>query len=330
MEILAVDLPSPYGYSPLRRKNSFRRTTTMDVLWPEERYGRLRLVGAGRDVITSEIARPPRVLACASLSAVITADKRIEAIASEPVCAELASLRGLSCVSGFRKAFQPLLAPDMLASPLELLLDDVVGASVVSDWAWSTRPDRISSDEKQVRQARLDDMVGVCTGFRLGSSALRADGEFQYERCAVVPALPHPKDPEGWHSLATFNEVNLRRSRCMDVWLDHNIVVEAVFQDSALQLDGRRVAVHEYSVRAEIDAGDFTVQKLLITPHILPYPECPSAVAFAQSLVGMALPEFKASVHVMLRRERGCTHLNDMLRAMSDLPEIISRLKTEF
>lgn len=330
MEILASDLPSPFGCSPLRRKNSFRRTTTMDVLWPEGRYGKLELIGNGRDIFTADTALPPVVLDKARLNAIITDDKKIDAISSDPRCSALSSLRGMSAVGGFRKAFRPLLDKDKLASPLELLLDDVVGGTVVSDWAWSTRPNSITRNEKLERQARLNDMAGVCTGFRVGSSALHADGEFQYERCTVVPALLHPDDAVGWHELLQFDEVNLRRSRCMDVWLDRVIVVEAVFQDSALQLDGRRVAVHEYSLRAEVNPKSFTLQELLITPHVLPYPECPSAVSFTHSLIGMALPELKASVHSLLGRERGCTHLNDMLRSLSDLPEIICSLSSQF
>ncbi|WP_345416432.1 DUF2889 domain-containing protein [Halioxenophilus aromaticivorans] len=325
---MSVDLPNPYGHSRLRRNASFRRTTSVDVIWPEGRYGKLQLIGVGRDIFTHNTTQPIEVLAFNGLRVTVTADKYIEAIACEPDVGAISSLRGLPCVGGFRRGYQSLVGQGVpTQSPLVLLLDDVIGATVVSDWAWSVYPNLISAAEKQERKGRLEGMAGVCAGFRAGSSALAADGDFQYTRCAIVPSLPHPSDPDGWHPVKNHADVSLRRSRCMDVWLEnHNIIIESIFQDSAVRPDGRRVAVHEYSLRAEVSLEGYVLQGLTITPHILPYPECPSALSFAYGMIGKSLPEFNTSVLTMLRREKGCTHLNDALRALSDLPEIFSNL----
>ena len=55
-------------------------------------------------------------------------------------------------------------------------------------------------------------------------------------------------------------------------------------------------------------------------PRVLPYDECPLAVRNVAALAGLPLSELRGAVLERLRGPLGCTHLNDMLRALADVP----------
>jgi Protein of unknown function (DUF2889) len=61
-------------------------------------------------------------------------------------------------------------------------------------------------------------------------------------------------------------------------------------------------------------------------PRVLPYDECPLAVLNVPTLVGLPLSELRTAVLRRLRGPLGCTHLNDMLRALADVPGLAGRL----
>jgi hypothetical protein len=61
-------------------------------------------------------------------------------------------------------------------------------------------------------------------------------------------------------------------------------------------------------------------------PRVLPYSECPLAVRHVPALAGLPLSELRTAVLERLRGPRGCTHLNDMLRALADVPGLVARL----
>lgn len=58
-------------------------------------------------------------------------------------------------------------------------------------------------------------------------------------------------------------------------------------------------------------------------PRSLPYDECPLAVHNVTALAGTPL---RTTVLGRLRGPLGCTHLNDMLRTLADVPELARRL----
>jgi hypothetical protein len=60
-------------------------------------------------------------------------------------------------------------------------------------------------------------------------------------------------------------------------------------------------------------------------PQILPYGECPMAAAGVSSLVGVRLPDLRERVSVELSGVRGCTHLNDAVRALSSAAQLAER-----
>jgi hypothetical protein len=87
------------------------------------------------------------------------------------------------------------------------------------------------------------------------------------------------------------------------------------------------VAIHEYLLRAIADAT--TLELLSIEPEarILPFSECPGAMANTQRLVGRRLDQVRNEVLAQLRGPAGCTHLNDALRALADTPALAEGLR---
>jgi len=170
-------------------------------------------------------------------------------------------------------------------------------------------------------------MEGVCIGFRPGSSALNSDGTSSgHQSAADVVDLRRADDPLGWHEFTEQKDVGMRRARRIDVWLDGLIQIDSAFQDSATNPKGGRTAVHEYRLSATADPVTLQLISVRAEPHVLPYPECPSAAANMHRLVGSSLPELRRKVLEDLRGTAGCTHLNDALRALAEVPALVERL----
>ncbi len=177
------------------------------------------------------------------------------------------------------------------------------------------------------------DMEGVCIGFATGSSALveQRSGEMSH-RVQVVKPLVADDDPHGWHDLPEQPEVSFRRARRIDVWrdpVDGTIMIDSGFQDSAGNPDHGRIAVHEYVLRATADPDTLLVTSVDPDPRVLPFRSCPNAVATAQAVVGAPLADLRTTVLERLAKANGCTHLNDALRALAEVPLLLTQLDTE-
>jgi hypothetical protein len=59
---------------------------------------------------------------------------------------------------------------------------------------------------------------------------------------------------------------------------------------------------------------------------VLPYRECPTAAGNVSRLVGSQLPALREKVLQDLRGTLGCTHLNDALRALAEVPRLVQRV----
>jgi hypothetical protein len=323
----AFALPSPRGPVAARRASSVRRTSSIDVTWPAGRLGVRVLHGRARDIFSRSGSDEPQVLALHEMQVEVGADRVLRNLATHPPVDALQSLVGLDHARILRKAAESALsAQAQRSTPLHLLLDDLPGTQVIADWAWSRWPHLQAADEQLRRRVRLESMQGVCTGFRPGSSALRTDGSYQQDQAAVVPSLVRADDPLGWHAMVEPREVSMRRARCIDVWIEGDIRIEATFQDSASTPDGRRVAVHEYGLYAEIDLASGALRLISATPHVLPFAECPEAVGNIHLLVGTPAHRLRDAVLQLLRRTLGCTHLNDALRSLADVPALVGQL----
>jgi hypothetical protein len=330
---MAISVPAnlkPRGSgasAPPRRPGSVRRTTTMDFTWPDGLDGDAILDGRARDLRTNEDGTTAG-LAWGVLGIVTDSRRIIKEISSAPELAALQGLLGESAMSGFRRRLAGV-APDLntAGSPLHQLLDDVPGATLVSGAAWQRwyDMDRYLEIKADVAQRVMTD---VCTGYQQGSSALQPDGTLRW-RQDRVPAveIEAVDDDLAWHAHASPAGVTMRRARRIDVWAAGPVLhVDAFFQDSSTVPAGGRQSIHEYVLTAEADLGSRTVRSVTPVARVLPYDECPLAVRNVTALAGLPLSELRTAVLGQLRGPLGCTHLNDMLRALADVPELAGQL----
>jgi hypothetical protein len=97
-----------------------------------------------------------------------------------------------------------------------------------------------------------------------------------------------------------------------------------MFQDSSTRPEGGRIAVHEYTLTATADPESMTLAGVVGVPRVLPYPECPLAVRLVDALVGAPLADLRSVVLERLPGVAGSTHLNDALRALADVPDLVA------
>jgi hypothetical protein len=313
--------------APPRRPGSVRRTATLDFTWPDGLTGNTVLDGRARDLRTN-VDGTATVLTEARLRMVTDPDRIIEEVGSAPELPGLGGLAGQSAMSGFRRrlAATGAAGSTLAGRPLYQLLDDVPGATLVSGAAWQRWYDmdvylEIKADVSQ----RV--MTDVCAGYQQGSSALQADGTLRWRQDRQPAVDIDADDDVAWHSHARPEGVAMRRARRIDVWADGPVIqVDAFFQDSSTLPEGGRQAIHEYTLTAAADLETGTLRAISPVARVLPYDECPLAVANVPALTGLPLGELRGAVLKRLRGPLGCTHLNDMLRALADVPALARRL----
>lgn len=281
--------------------------------------------------MTGEPSAAPLVSTEDCLTAKLSPDRTILEIEATPPRPTLAKLVGERGGGKLRKALAHALPDERArATPLYLLLDDISGASLVSGWAWSQwDPDWLGSLRRAAQDPELarafPDRVGICVGFADGSSAHDLDTD---RSGTPAPELVNPADLDGWHILPARSEVAFRRARRIDVWLDDVIRIDSAFQDSATTPAGGRAVVHEYTLTATADPASLRLLSVEAQPRVLPFAECPAAAAGPARLLGAPLPELRTRVLEELRGSAGCTHLNDALRALADVPALARLLET--
>lgn len=322
------------GPAPLRRPGSVRRTSSIDVSWPEGRGGDMRFVGRARDLVTPA-SGPAIVCAEDVFEAGVAADRTITSIEARPARPALAQLVGQRGGGHLRGKLAEVMPQERgAATPLYLILDDLSGVSLIAGWAWS------QWDESWLAsmQAAMNDPAmakafknreNVCIGHAPGSSAFDLDRLVASSHSERTPApdLRNPEDPDGWHAFTRQEAAGLRRARRIDVRLEEAIVIDAAFQDSAATPEGGRAALHEYSLTVTADPQSLRVLSIQAEPRVLPFVECPSATANLSRLVGAPLPELREKVLVELAGVAGCTHLNDALRALAEAPALLGLLQ---
>jgi hypothetical protein len=115
----------------------------------------------------------------------------------------------------------------------------------------------------------------------------------------------------------------MRRHRRIDVTpTDDVLEIDAFFRDSYWEPDGTEMALHEYDVVATVDATDLTLRSVHATPRVLPFPECQWAPEHAVRMVGRPVLGFRTDVQATLTELQACTHLNDMLRCLAEVPAL--------
>jgi hypothetical protein len=319
----------PVAGSPRRRRGSIRRTTVLDGLRPEGIGGPLVLVGTGRDLATGIDGEAYLVDAAATSVVVdVTAERTVRQVVTEPPVAGLEHLAGTPAGSGFRRALATS-APDLAASGslLHQLLDDTPPATLLAGSVLA----RLGLFDVYRAKRSPELLADVCAGWVRGGSMLAAVAETGIPLLGWGPPAPSlvPDDDElAWHPVDALAPHSMRRRRLVDVWrgvgadgrtASAPIRVDVRFRDTYGEDDGTETVVHEYGVTARIDPDAWTVLSVTATPGPLPAPECPSAAASVDRVVGLPISELRDVVRAELSGPATCTHLNDVLRSLADV-----------
>jgi hypothetical protein len=290
----------------------------------------LRLEGRARDLLTPSAADPPRTVAEARLLALTGRQRDITQIEAEPAPEGLQRLVRCRAGGNLRSSIASEMPEEVEGgTPLHLLLDDLAGATLIAGFAWYRWAEHVPEFKERLSKAPRPKMVGICSGFREGSSALHPDGTLKgiSENVADAPPLADPADPFSWHELGDHPDMAMRRARRIDVWVEDGMLeVDAMFRDSCWEPDGREIIVHEYQMLARADASTGVLLSVRAEPRVLPYPECPVIAPNAAVMNGTPLRSLRAEVLDRLRAADCCTHLNDGLRALAEVPILAASL----
>jgi hypothetical protein len=321
--------------APPRPSHSLRRTSSIDVAWPEGPTAPRRMVGRARDFRT-DTGGQGVVLAQGTFRLRMLEDKTIAEISSDPPRPGIATLVGERGGGHLRTVLRERM-PDLIArnDPLYLVLDDISGTALVSAFAWSQwypdfaeqmRARMASSDMENALQQRAN----ICWGLQEGNTGLWPDGPPYSVADADAGDLVNAADPAGWHPFHDEEGPGFRRARRIDVVRDDEaglLRIDSMFQDSAKLKEGGRVAIHEYLLRTTCDLATLEILTLEPEARILPFSECPGAMRNVGRLIGKRLDAIRSEVLALLRGPEGCTHLNDALRALADVPALAEGLR---
>lgn len=336
----------PSTITPRRRPGSVRRTTSIDMAFPDGLAGDVLLRGTGRDLRTGADGTA-RTVDEASFEATIdfAHGQRVVAIETSPGVEGIDALIGRNAGGGYRKYLNQVAGQcGLVGSLLFQLLDDLSGASLVSGYApqlavahGGDGPGRVEIAQPADAKEIMLGMGDLCAGWRIGGTMLRSVEEIGRPpmlQGPVAPVLDDGGDAVAWHELpAAMTPNGMRRIRRIDVARGHDdrapLVVDAMFRDTHRGDDGVVTIVHEYHVAAEVEPDSFTVLSIDATPRVLPYRECPDAAASAQRVVGVTTTGLRARTRAELVGVSTCTHLNDVLRALEDVEPLAAAIAGE-
>lgn len=321
----------PVDRPPDRRPGSIRRTTSIRSTWPEGVDGHLLLTAHGRDLVTRADRR-----------AMVSDGTGFQVVAQEPGKTvrsarylgpdpvgpggpDLRPVEGLNLLGGFRKGVATRLHLPS-GSLLALLLDDLPAAALVS-----------GSGRLRVTIERAGDLPGfstvdmpvVCIGRRRDGAMARSRREGRPLIGQGPPAgdLGRPDDPLAWPEDEPLPRHAMRRVRRIDVARAGDlIVIDTHFRDSFMESSGIETSVHEYELEVTAGVDDQTIRAVTVRPRVLPGPDCPGAAASAQAVVGRPLDQLRQFVRAEMNGDTICTHLNDQLRSLADVPALLSAL----
>lgn len=317
----------PVTVTPPRVPGSVRRTATIDSARPEGWAGTVHVTARARDLLTPR-SGSAGTLAADGFTAKLSPDRVLrEIVHTDP---RTRALVGAAVAGGFRARAVEIF-PDEAerGTLLHLLLDDLPGASLVAgyalqrDPAWPVRP---------VAFEHLGAMHDLCAGWAVDATILEV---VRRERTIPVPTTAPVRasaevDPDAWHARGELAPGSMRRARRIDVVADEpggdTVAFDAHFRDSHRDREGEG-AVHEYTVRGRFAPASRTIVALDADAPVLPWTECPRALTSVPRLVGASTDDLRARVRSELTGTSTCTHLNDVLRSLADLPVLARRLE---
>ncbi len=301
------------------------------MFWPEGAGKDLHLKGRARDLLTPAQGRP-EVLRSADLYAVTSREREIMRIEGQPAPPELQNLVGSRAGGNLRKKIaQELPGEAESGSPMHLLLDDMAGSTLIAGFAFIRWVDHLPEFRTRMESGPRPYMQDICSGFRPGSVALFADGTLsgKPQNTAHPASLNDVDDPWSWHELDEHPDLAMRRSRRIDIWHDDQdglLHIDAMFRDSCWDPDGQESVVHEYQMLGSADRATGTLLSVSAEPRVLPYNECTGAAPNAAWMNGTELREMRREVLSRLKSVDCCTHLNDGLRSLAEVPILAESL----
>ena len=306
-----------------------RRTSTVLMTWPGGLGTDLHLTGRARDLLTTLDGEAVAV-STSDLRVVTGRERDIKSIEADPSPAGLERLVGCRAGKNLRSAIAREL-PDEAerGTPLYLLLDDMAGSTLISGFAFLRWSERVPQIKSRLENAPRRVMRDICSGFRDGASSLLSDGSLSglRQNTAEPGPLVDPADPQGWHVVDVQPEIAMRRARRIDVWEeDGAIAIDAMFRDSCWDPGGTEVVVHEYQILGMADPDSGVLLSVEALPRVLPYVECPGAAPNATWMAGTDLRTMRIKVLERLRATDCCTHLNDGLRSLAEVPILAASL----
>lgn len=317
----------PTHHTPPRPPDSIRRTSSIDMTRQPGSLDPVYLAGRARDLRTEPDGAATEI-ASASMQATVEMIARvIRQVTVEPAVPEGIRLDGAPAMSGFRGAVDKVVPHLRLQRDLRYtLLDDVPVTTLISGHALSAS----GALGDGARSGYLP-VADQCAGFATGGTLMTSfeAGDPAVVTGPVAPSLTDPEDPLAWHLMPTLPVHAMRRRRRLDVHHDHpcrEVAIEAMFRDTYVRADGNETIIHEYTLEAALDPDTGTIIRSEATPRVLPWQECPGAVASATRITGMTLPELHQQVRHELTGTTTCTHLNDLLRSIADVSALLPLL----
>lgn len=316
----------PLAATPPLRPASVRRTSSIDVPWPDIDADRAAVLVRGRDVRVADTGESgePRVVASLALDLVTElASGRVLDVSGPTdidIPADLSeALVGASLRAGFSRHLATALGSEVEQRTLAYsALDDLPGGYLVAGYSL-LRAGMIDSPPGSGAE-RAQRQGDVCIGWAVGSPVHEVLLQHDTSATPFGPAAPalEAAEPAGWHDLPPLAPGTVRRRRQVDVWVaDGGLAVQSHFRDSYVA-DDHEMVMHEYLVQATVD-GDGRLASIDVDPRALPWAECPGAAASAGALVGTGLDDLGARVRAELVGPSTCTHLNSTLRALADV-----------
>ncbi len=323
-------LADPLTAVPARAPGSVRRTMHIDVGPRTEYVSRLAMAGAARDLATGPGGPDDAAVqaqAQVQVNAEFDVERRLVSLSTDPEVSWSASLLGARAGGGFRTHLASLVPAAERGSLLRQVLDDMPAAALISGYSWLRLTSRSGADPAEtVPAGTLERMTDMCSGWRAGGVATRSVAVGRGVPVQNCPPAPPMVDDDvlGWHHIGVLAEHWMRRRRLIDVTIgaDDRFFVFAMFRDTVGEPDGGESVLHEYAVRA-VGVGD-VLSALEAEPRVLPFGECPAAADEIVALAGTALGDLAAAVPDVLTTTKACTHLNDLLRALGGVDDLVA------
>ncbi|BBY80511.1 DUF2889 domain-containing protein [Mycolicibacterium pulveris] len=314
----------PVESSPPLVTGALRRTSTIDThpAGDDDSVVDLRasdVVGRG--------SAAARVLGRLAIRAHL-ANRVVDDISAVPHDDRLSRLVGHRVGPGFRSAVGERLPDEVRrASLLHLLLDDWVGAALVSGYALQRRAVDLGTEQK-LPDGTADRMGGICAGFAPDASMVsfaRRHNMIPTARGPVAPPLDlsaHPVEPLRANGMRRYRRLDLRQGAD-----NGSADFDAHFRDSHMDRDGVETVLHEYTVVGSVDTSTRRIASISADVRVLPWQECPGAIASARRAQDMTVAELRSRVRSEFVGTSTCTHLNDTLRALGDLDALFELLR---